>query len=113
MNNIAENLKRIKQSLPKNVTLVAVSKTKPEQDILEAYKAGQRVFGENKVQEMVAKYQSLPKDIQWHMIGHLQRNKIKYMAEFVTLIHGVDSYKKLVEINKQAKKHNRIIACLL
>lgn len=113
MNNIAENLKRIKQSLPKNVTLVAVSKTKPEQDILEAYKAGQRVFGENKVQEMVAKYQSLPKDIQWHMIGHLQRNKIKYMAEFVTLIHGVDSYKKLVEINKQAKKNNRIIACLL
>ena len=113
MNNIADNLERIRLSLPKEVTLVAVSKTKPEQDILEAYKAGQRVFGENKVQEMVAKYQSLPKDIQWHMIGHLQRNKIKYMAEFVALIHGVDSYKKLVEINKQAKKHNRIIACLL
>ena len=112
-NQLAENLKKIKQKLPKEVTLVAVSKTKPEQDILEIYRAGQRIFGENKVQEMVGKYQSLPKDIQWHMIGHLQRNKIKYMAEFVSLIHGVDQFKKLQEINKQAKKHQRVISCLL
>ncbi len=113
INHIAENLKKIKQELPDNVTLVAVSKTKPEKDILTAYQAGQRIFGENKVQEMVAKEQNLPKDIQWHMIGHLQRNKIKYMASFVSLIHGVDSFKKLVEINKQAKKHQRVINCLL
>ncbi|HFS68004.1 MAG TPA: YggS family pyridoxal phosphate-dependent enzyme [Flavobacteriia bacterium] len=112
-NSIAQNLQKIKESIPDTVTLVAVSKTKPEEAILEAYNAGQRIFGENKVQEMVAKHQSLPKDIQWHMIGHLQRNKIKYMAEFVSLIHGVDSFKNLEEINKQAKKHNRIIACLL
>lgn len=112
-NSIAQNLQKIKESIPDTVTLVAVSKTKPEEAILEAYNAGQRIFGENKVQEMVAKHQSLPKDIQWHMIGHLQSNKIKYMAEFVSLIHGVDSFKNLEEINKQAKKHNRIIACLL
>ena len=111
--DIASKLKTIKETLPKDVTLVAVSKTKPESDILEAYKAGQRVFGENKIQEMVQKYEALPKDIQWHMIGHLQRNKVKYMAHFVSLIHGVDSLKTLKEINKQALKHKRIINCLL
>jgi len=110
---IKDNLQEIKNQLPEEVTLVAVSKTKPIADIQEAYDAGQRVFGENKIQEMVAKYDALPKDIQWHMIGHLQRNKVKYMAHFVDLIHGVDSFKTLVEINKQAKKHNRIIKCLL
>ena len=110
---IKENLIKIKQSLPENVTLVAVSKTKPLVDLQEAYAAGQRVFGENKIQEMVDKYDALPKDIQWHMIGHLQRNKVKYMAHFVDLIHGVDSLKTLKEINKQAKKHDRSINCLL
>lgn len=110
---ISKNLQQIKSTLPKNVTLVAVSKTKPIIDIQDAYNAGQRVFGENKVQEMVMKYEELPKDIKWHMIGHLQRNKVKYMAHFVDLIHGVDSFKTLKEIDKQAKKHNRIIKCLL
>jgi len=111
--DIAKNLQKIKSTIPAQVTLVAVSKTKPYDDILEAYNAGQRVFGENKIQEMVAKYEVLPKDIKWHMIGHLQRNKVKYMAPFVDLIHGVDSLKTLAEINKQAQKNNRIIACLL
>ena len=111
--NISKNLQHIKSLLPENVTLVAVSKTKPISDLEEAYKAGQRVFGENKIQEMVEKYDALPKDIQWHMIGHLQRNKVKYMAHFVSLIHGVDSFKTLKEIDKQAKKHNRVINCLL
>ena len=111
--SISENLKKIKQSLPANVELVAVSKTKPNSAILEAYSAGQRIFGENRIQEMVDKYDALPKDIEWHMIGHLQRNKVKYMAHFVNLIHGVDSLKTLQEINKQAKKHNRVIHCLL
>ena len=110
---IQENIKNIQNKLPETVTLVAVSKTKPIADIQEAYDGGQRIFGENKIQEMVSKYDALPKDIQWHMIGHLQRNKVKYMAHFVDLIHGVDSFKTLVEINKQAKKHNRIIKCLL
>ncbi|MGK0308063.1 MAG: pyridoxal phosphate enzyme (YggS family) [Urechidicola sp.] len=110
---IAENLQKTNISLPKSVTLVAVSKTKPISDLKEAYDAGQRIFGENKIQEMVEKYEALPKDIEWHMIGHLQRNKIKYMAHFVGLIHGVDSLKTLKEINKQAKKHNRVIECLL
>ncbi|CAL2085645.1 Pyridoxal phosphate homeostasis protein [Tenacibaculum sp. 190524A05c] len=110
---IKENLNSIQQDIPNHVTLVAVSKTKPIADIQEAYDAGQRVFGENKVQEMVTKYDALPKDIEWHMIGHLQRNKVKYMAHFVDLIHGVDSLKTLQEINKQAKKHNRVINCLL
>lgn len=110
---IKENLQKIKNSIPKNVTLVAVSKTKPIADIQEAYEAGQRVFGENKIQEMINKYDNLPKDIKWHMIGHLQRNKVKYMAHFVDLIHGVDSFKTLKEINKQAKKHDRVINCLL
>ena len=110
---IKENLLKIKQSIPENVTLVAVSKTKPIADLQEAYDAGQRVFGENKIQEMVDKYDALPKDIKWHMIGHLQSNKVKYMAHFVDLIHGVDKLKTLEEINKQAKKHHRVINCLL
>ena len=110
---IQENIHNFKKKIPENVTLVAVSKTKPVADLQEAYDAGQRIFGENKVQEMVEKYNALPKDIQWHMIGHLQRNKVKYMAHFVDLIHGVDSVKTLEEINKQAAKHNRVIKCLL
>ena len=110
---IKENIDNFKKKIPENVTLVAVSKTKPIADLQEAYDAGQRIFGENKVQEMVEKYDALPKDIQWHMIGHLQRNKVKYMAHFVELIHGVDSIKTLEEINKQAAKHNRVIKCLL
>ncbi|WP_196892914.1 YggS family pyridoxal phosphate-dependent enzyme [Aureivirga marina] len=113
MSSIKENLENITKTIPENVTLVAVSKTKPNEDILEAYKAGHRVFGENKVQEMVEKHEALPKDISWHLIGHLQKNKVKYMASFVDLIHGVDSLKTLVEIDKQAKKHDRIINCLL
>ena len=111
--SIKDNLKNIKSTLPKYVTLVAVSKTKPISDLLEAYNAGQRVFGENKIQEMAAKYEALPKDIAWHMIGHVQKNKVKYMAPFVSLIHGVENLKLLEEINKQALKHDRIIDCLL
>lgn len=111
--SIKNNLISLKSSLPKGVTLVAVSKTKPVEILMEAYSAGQRIFGENKVQEMTDKYHQMPKDVQWHMIGHLQRNKVKYMAEFVDLIHGVDSLKLLSEINKQAQKHNRKINCLL
>jgi PLP dependent protein len=111
--SIKNNLETIKSKLPSNVTLVAVSKTKPNTDLLEAYEAGQRIFGENKIQEMTQKWEDLPKDIEWHMIGHVQTNKVKYMAEYVTLIHGVDSFKLLKEINKQAKKHNRLINCLL
>jgi len=111
--SIQQNLNNILKSIPKSVELIAVSKTKPVSEILEAYNAGQKVFGENKIQEMAQKFDHMPKDIQWHMIGHLQRNKVKYMAHFVHLIHGVDSFKTLVEINKQAKKHNRIINCLL
>lgn len=110
---IKKNLKNILDTLPEHVTLVAVSKTKPVSDIQEAYNTGHRVFGENKIQEMAAKWEALPKDIQWHMIGHVQRNKVKYMAEFVSLIHGVDNLKLLEEINKQAMKHNRVIDCLL
>ena len=111
--SIKDNLKNIKSTLPKYVTLVAVSKTKPISDLFEAYNAGQRVFGENKIQEMAAKYDALPKDIAWHMIGHVQKNKVKYMAPFVSLIHGVENLKLLEEINKQALKHDRIIDCLL
>jgi len=110
---VQQNLELLKNDIPKGVTLVAVSKTKPISDIQEAYDAGQIIFGENKIQEMVNKYDALPKSIRWHMIGHLQRNKVKYMAHFVDLIHGVDSLKTLKEIDKQAKKHNRIIDCLL
>ena len=111
--SIANNLQNIKTQLPSNVTLVAVSKTKPVADLMEAYEAGQRIFGENKIQEMTEKWEEMPKDIQWHMIGHVQTNKVKYMAEYVSLVHGVDSLKLLKEINKQAKKHNRIIDVLL
>lgn len=111
--SIKKQLQELKSVLPKQVTLVAVSKTKPVQDLMKAYDVGQRIFGENKVQEMVEKYQQMPKDIQWHMIGHVQRNKVKYMAPFVDLIHGVDSLKLLSEINKQALKNNRCINGLL
>lgn len=110
---IKDNLENIQNTIPEHVTLIAVSKTKPQSDILEAYNAGHRHFGENKVQEMVDKFDDLPKNIKWHMIGHLQRNKVKYMAHFVHLIHGVDSLKTLKEINKQAEKHDRVIQCLL
>lgn len=111
--SIAENLTQIKSQLPSHVTLVAVSKTKPVADLMEAYNEGQRIFGENKIQEMTEKWEQMPKDIEWHMIGHVQTNKVKYMAKYVSLIHGVDSLKLLQEINKQAKKHNRVIDCLL
>jgi pyridoxal phosphate enzyme (YggS family) len=110
---ISENLKNFKKALPKDVSLVAVSKTKPVSDLMEAYHAGQRVFGENKIQEMEAKWQKMPEDVEWHMIGHVQRNKVKYMAPFVSLIHAVDSLKLLKEINKEAIKNNRTINCLL
>lgn len=110
---IQTSLKNLYNTLPESVTLVAVSKTKPVTDIIEAYQAGQRIFGENKVQEMCNKQPELPEDIQWHLIGHLQTNKVKYIAPFVRLIHGVDSLKLLKEINKRAKQNNRIIECLL
>lgn len=111
--SIQDNLKTIETTIPNHVTLVAVSKTKPVEDLQEAYEAGIRDFGENKIQEMCDKYEVLPKDIRWHMIGHVQTNKVKYMAPFVHLIHGVDSLKLLKEINKQAEKNNRIIDVLL
>ena len=111
--SIQENLKIIQSTIPEHVTLVAVSKTKPVEDLQEAYDAGIRDFGENKIQEMCDKYEVLPKDIRWHMIGHVQTNKVKYMAPFVYLIHGVDSLKLLKEINKQAEKNNRVIDVLL
>jgi PLP dependent protein len=111
--SIAQNILDLKAILPSNVTLVAVSKTKPISDLMQAYNAGQRIFGENKIQEMVDKFDVMPKDIHWHMIGHVQTNKVKYMASFVSLIHGVDSLKLLEEIDKQAKKNDRIIDCLL
>ena len=110
---IAQNLTEIKSQIPAHVTLVAVSKTKPVADLMEAYDAGQRIFGENKIQEMTDKWEVMPKDIEWHMIGHVQTNKVKYMAPYVSLIHGVDSLKLLQEINKQAAKNNRVIDCLL
>ena len=111
--SIQENLKTIEATIPAHVTLVAVSKTKPVEDLQEAYAAGMRDFGENKIQEMCDKYEVLPKDIRWHMIGHVQTNKVKYMAPFVHLIHGVDSLKLLKEIHKQAEKNNRVIDVLL
>ena len=111
--SIAQKLLKIKSTLPSTVNLVAVSKTKPIPDLMEAYDAGQRIFGENKIQEMAEKWEAMPKDIEWHMIGHVQTNKVKFMASFVSLIHGVDSLKLLDEINKQAQKNNRIIDCLL
>lgn len=111
--SIKNNLQFFLQNLPPDCQLIAVSKTKPVESIQEAYDAGQRVFGENKVQELVPKYEALPKDIQWHLIGHLQSNKVKYIAPFVHLIHSIDSFKLLEEVNKQAVKANRTIACLL
>lgn len=113
MSSVSQNLQEIKNQLPENVTLVAVSKTKPHEMIMEAYESGQRIFGENKVQELVDKAESLPKDIEWHMIGHLQRNKVKYIAPFVALIHGVDSLRLLRAINKEGAKNERVIPCLL
>ena len=110
---IQKQLLSILEELPKHVHLVAVSKTKPNADLEEAYAAGQRIFGENKIQEMTQKRETLPKDIQWHMIGNVQTNKVKYMAPYVSLIHGVDRYKLLKEINKQASKSYRVIDCLL
>ena len=111
--SIQKQLLSILEELPKHVHLVAVSKTKPNADLEEAYAAGQRIFGENKIQEMTQKRETLPKDIQWHMIGNVQTNKVKYMAPYVSLIHGVDRYKLLKEINKQASKSYRVIDCLL
>jgi PLP dependent protein len=111
--DISANIEKIKSSIPAHVKLVAVSKTKPNDYILDAYKAGQKIFGENKVQEIAAKYESLPKDIEWHFIGHMQTNKVKYIAPFVDLMHGVDSMKLLKVIEKEGAKNNRIINCLL
>lgn len=112
--SISKNITELQKELqPIGVTLVAISKTKPNEDILEAYGAGQRIFGENQVQDLVEKYESLPKDIEWHLVGHLQTNKVKYIAPFIRLIHSVDSLKVLTEINKHALKNNRIIDCLL
>ena len=111
--SIVENINKINNEISETATLVAVSKTKPNESIHEAYDFGQRIFGENKVQELVQKYEDLPKDIEWHLIGHLQTNKVKFIAPFISLIHAVDSFKLLKEINKQAIKNNRIINCLL
>lgn len=113
MTDIEQNIERIKQELRSGITLVAVSKTKPTEDILEAYNTGHRDFGENKVQELIYKHETLPEDIRWHLIGHLQTNKVKYIASFVSMIHSVDSMKLLGMINKEAAKHNRIIDCLI
>ena len=113
MNGIAENINYFNEKLPQEVTLVAVSKTKPAEDVQTAYDAGHLDFGENRVQEMVEKYEALPKDIRWHQIGHLQKNKVKYIAPFIHLIHSVDSESLLKEINKQALEQERIILCLL
>ncbi len=110
--SISENINKYKAAL-NDVSLVAISKTKPASDLLEAYHAGQRIFGENKIQEMTEKWEELPKDIEWHMVGHVQRNKVKYMAPYVGLIHAIDSMKLLKEIDKEAKKNNRVIKCLL
>lgn len=112
--SIEANILALKKELdPIGVKLIAISKTKPVSDILEAYQAGQRIFGENMVQELVKKQEELPKDIEWHLVGHLQTNKVKYIAPFISLIHSVDSLKLLAEIDKQAAKHQRVIDCLL
>lgn len=111
--NISQKIRQFKEELGEEVSLVAISKTKPNSDIMEAYEAGQRQFGENKIQDLTAKWEELPKDIEWHMVGHVQRNKVKYMAPFVSLVHAVDSLKLLKEINKEAKKNDRSIKCLL
>ena len=108
-----KNILRIISDIPENVKLVAISKTKSTEDIMMAYETGQRVFGENKIQEMSAKYEDLPKDIKWHMVGHVQSNKIKYMAPYVDLIHGIDSLKSIKILNKEGVKNNRILNCLL
>ena len=108
-----KNILRIISDIPENVKLVAISKTKPTEDIMMAYETGQRLFGENKIQEMSAKYEDLPKDIKWHMVGHVQSNKIKYMAPYVDLIHGIDSLKSIKILNKEGVKNNRILNCLL
>ncbi len=111
--DISENIKKYRSELPDHVKLVAISKTKPKEDLMQAYRAGQRIFGENKVQEMTEKWEQLPEDIEWHMVGNVQRNKVKYMAPYVSLIHAVDSLKLLKEINKRAKQNERTIKCLL
>jgi pyridoxal phosphate enzyme (YggS family) len=111
--SIAANIEKLKQQLSQNIKLIAVSKTKPNENILEAYNAGQKAFGENKVQELVSKHEQLPKDIEWHLIGHLQSNKVKYIASFVHLIHSIDSESLLLEVNKQAAKFNKIQKVLL
>lgn len=111
--SIADNILRFRESIPPHVTLVAVSKTKPVADLMEAYETGQRIFGENKIQEMTEKWEEMPKDIQWHMIGHVQTNKVKFMAPFVSLVHAVDRIKLLKEINKQALANNRVIDVLI
>lgn len=111
--NIKNNINNLLQGIPNRCTLIAVSKTNPAEKIQEAYDAGQRAFGENRVQELTPKFEALPKDIQWHMIGHMQSNKVKYIAPFIHLIHSVDSFALLEEINKQARKVNRVIPCLL
>ena len=113
MSDISEHLKQVLNNLPSRVKLIAVSKTKPVEAIEEAYKVGQRVFGENRVQELVEKYEALPKDIEWHLIGHLQTNKVKYVAPFVAMIHGVESLRLLDTINKEGEKNGRVIPCLL
>jgi pyridoxal phosphate enzyme (YggS family) len=110
---IKNNLEQILRTIPKDCTLIAVSKTHPSETLLQAYESGQRIFGENKVQELATKYEGLPKDIKWHLIGHLQSNKVKYIAPFVYLIHSIDSLKLLQEVNKQGNKCGRIISCLL
>ena len=111
--SISDKIRKIKMTLPNDITLVAVSKNKSNKEIFKAYNSGHKIFGENKVQELVKKYESMPKDIEWHMIGHLQTNKVKYIAPFIHLIHAIDSEKLLKEINKRAKQNNRIINCLL
>lgn len=111
--DVAENLKQFKAKIPEQVTLVAVSKTKPKQDIEAAYQTGHKIFGENRIQEMTDKWEELPRDIQWHMIGHVQGNKIKYMAPYVSMVHGMDKPKRFKELNKEARKNERKIDCLL
>jgi pyridoxal phosphate enzyme (YggS family) len=111
--DVAKNLEKIKSDLPQGVKLIAVSKTKPNDAILEAYQTGHRMFGENKAQELIRKHEELPGDIEWHFIGHLQTNKAKYIAPFVSMVHSIDSYKILKTINKEARKNNRVISCLL
>jgi pyridoxal phosphate enzyme (YggS family) len=112
-NTIKEHIKAFTEELGEDIDLVAVSKTKPKEDLMQAYEAGQRIFGENKVQEMTEKWEALPKDIQWHMVGHVQTNKVKYMAPYVDLVHAVQKMKLLKEINSRAKENDRVINCLL